>query len=39
MHFVAVSLPAQSPSLEQVKEVDFIEIKLPHGIVMRIPAC
>ena len=31
MRFVAIGLPETAPA--------FIEIKLPHGIVMKIPTC
>lgn len=43
MHFVPVTLPVEGTSPELLSptslEASFIEIKLPHGILMRIPTC
>lgn len=41
MHFVPVNLPIENSSLQRanssIEAHHFIEIQLPHGIVMRIP--
>ena len=43
MRFLAVHIPTESisPRLVNTPEEDprFIEVKLPHGIVIRIPTC
>ena len=43
MRFIPVNLSAgdAAPALPAVKEIEqaFIEIQLPHGIVLRIPTC
>lgn len=39
MRFLPIRLEATPKQLESSAAPKFIEIQLPHGIVMRIPAC
>lgn len=39
MEFIPVSLPGVLSEAPQSGKKDWIEIQLPHGIVLRIPTC
>lgn len=39
MRFLPINLEAAPQQLESAAAPKFIEIQLPHGIVMRIPTC